>query len=183
MTPTSLMDYALQTIAKNRSSSSWLAGSVVIRDLIQRQPQDVDIHHISAKAMLEAFEADKRLLLESGFCLGKEEHEEGEFQSAFEHSDGTVILNWVLEDHLPPDGLLIAHDLGACSNQTDVLARKVEMYLECGDPKHKNDLISVSENLAIIPNAIAPETIAKMLRQIGLPNANSLLAKNHQDGH
>lgn len=137
-----LLYCALTAISSNRTQESWVAGSSVLAQFIDRVPNDIDIHHISSGAFAEAVEKDIKSLIEVGFSTVAHRQMETEFEVTFTRSGGTIAMNWVLEPKRP---LAVVDDplLGARASFADVITRKIEMYMKDRQSKHRNDLVSL----------------------------------------
>ncbi|RWP25750.1 MAG: hypothetical protein EOR01_02680 [Mesorhizobium sp.] len=144
-----LMRIALVAISRNRSKDSWVAGSSVLSQFIQRAPNDIDIHHVNLAAFNQAVDKDTRALADAGFSIATSRPADAELEIVFLRSNGTLAINWVLEQE-QPTALINDPLFGTRASFADVIARKVEMHLENHHSKHRDDLLALLEHSASI---------------------------------
>ncbi|MEX2745621.1 hypothetical protein AB3480_30830 [Rhizobium mongolense] len=159
---------ALLALAPNRSRHSWVAGSVVMAQFLSRIPNDIDIHHLNSGAFEKAVGRDTESLLAHGFRIKSRHPEDAELEVMFAHPDGAVFgVNWVLERNLPRRMIDDAF-IGVRASITDVVQRKIEMYIEDKNPKHKSDLTEIFANTNSVLFDFEIYTIQNKLRELSI---------------
>ncbi|MBA1142304.1 MULTISPECIES: hypothetical protein [Mesorhizobium] len=154
-----LMRTALVAISPNRSKDSWVAGSSVLSQFIQRAPNDIDIHHVNLAAFAEAVDSDTRALADAGFSMARQRFADTELEIVFLRSNGTLAMNWVLEQEQPT--ALIGDPLfGTRASFADVIARKIKMHFEDHGSKHRDDLLALLKHSASIAAEMSPDQLA-----------------------
>lgn len=136
---------ALTAMAPNRSVESWLAGSSVIAHLLQRIPNDIDIHHLQQDAFEHAIEQDTNALTRLGFVATESNVSSSELERTFVHVQGTVKIDWVIEPERPTP-LISDPSIGVRANYAAIVARKIEMYKHDRLAKHREDLLCLLRN-------------------------------------
>ncbi|RWX74840.1 hypothetical protein EPK99_23380 [Neorhizobium lilium] len=162
-----LMHWAFASLRSNRSQESWVAGSSVLAAFIDRIPNDIDIHHVSTAAFAEAVIKDTEVLLAAGYSVIFNQESETERERVFANADVSLTINWVLEPKRP---VAVINDplLGVRASYADVIDRKMEMYAEDHQAKHKDDLISLFHKSALLQPEIEPIQFATELSGIGI---------------
>jgi len=162
-----LLRRTLEAMAPNRSNASWLAGSVVLARLIDRLPNDIDIHHTRREAFERAMEKDTARLAEMGFSPTSRQDLEAEETVSFTHPEGNLTVNWVLEPEAP--AVLVSDPLfGTRASLAVVIDRKIEMFEEDRDPKHEQDLVALLRHPGTLLPEIDPAGLRAELRRLGI---------------
>ncbi|WP_306913496.1 hypothetical protein [Rhizobium mesoamericanum] len=130
---------AMLAISGNRSSDSWIAGSMILADFLDRVPNDIDIHHASGNALSDAFDRDLRSLIRAGFKVSSFRQHENELEVKFKKLGTAVVLNWVIGCGETPQ-LVADRELGMRLTLAEVLAYKVARFKEDPLSKHGEDL-------------------------------------------
>ncbi|RDJ01987.1 hypothetical protein [Rhizobium grahamii] len=130
---------AMLAISGNRSGDSWIAGSMILADFLDRVPNDIDIHHASGNALSDAFDRDLRSLIRAGFKVSSFLQLENELEVKFKRLGTAVVLNWVIETGETPQ-LVADRELGTRLTLAEVLAYKVARFKEDPLSKHGEDL-------------------------------------------
>ncbi|MEZ2127910.1 MULTISPECIES: hypothetical protein [unclassified Sinorhizobium] len=171
-----LLQTALAAIAPNRSEESWIAGSTVIAHLIDRAPNDIDIHHVNPGAFDRAIEDDTRVLARNGFIVGAREESNSELEITFTGRDGAIGINWVLEPHRPAS-LIADPVIGMRASLADVVARKIEMYKQDHLAKHRGDLVALLRHPTAIAAELDPVRLEQELTALGFVAAPLVQAR------
>lgn len=153
---------AFTAIAPNRSHDSWIAGSCVLAGLIDRVPNDVDIHHVSMMAFTKAFDDDIHAMVAANFTLISLQESASEWEAVLMHSSGTLTMNWVLEPKRP---LVIIDDplMGFRAGISDVVTRKIGMARNDRLQKHRSDLYALLSQVTKITDELDPRQLALAL--------------------
>ncbi|MEX2746109.1 hypothetical protein [Rhizobium mongolense] len=167
-----LLRTALAAISSNRSQDSWLAGSSVLSQFIQRVPNDVDIHHVDPAAFADAVDKDCRSLADLGFLIVSGQSTVSELEIVFSGLEGVLAMNWVLVQERPRAIIEDPH-LGTRASFSDVIAQKIEMYSENLHSKHRDDLLALLEHSASMAAEISPDKLAADLSAVGLAVSSS----------
>ncbi|CDM60069.1 MULTISPECIES: hypothetical protein [Rhizobium] len=162
-----LLRIALAAISHNRSQDSWLAGSIVLSQFIQRVPNDIDIHHVNFSAFADAVDKDRRSLAEAGFLIASQQSSGAELEIVFFGLEGLLAVNWVVV-HERPKAIIEDPHLGSRATFSDVIAQKIEMYRESLHSKHRDDLLALLEHSASMAAEISPEKLVADLSALGL---------------
>ncbi|MER8672242.1 hypothetical protein NKH45_35200 [Mesorhizobium sp. M1156] len=157
-----LMHTGFVAISPNRCKDSWVAGSSVLSQFIHRVPSDVDIHHVNLDAFTEAVDRDTRALAYAGFSIASQRPAGAELEIVFLRSNGTLALNWVLEEERPT-ALVDDPLLGTRASFADIIARKIEMYLEDHHSKHRDDLLALLDHSALMAPEISRDKLVAMI--------------------
>lgn len=167
-----LLHIVLKALAQNRTVESWLAGSSVIAPLLHRSPNDVDVHHVRREAFDDAIKRDTDVLVNLGFVAGTFGASELESERRFIHSQGDIVINWVLEPQRP-SYLVADPGIGVRASYTAVIARKVEMYKQDRLEKHREDLLCLVRNETSLEAEVDVLWFRSQLAALGLKNVDS----------
>jgi hypothetical protein len=148
--------HALTIISANRSRDSWFAGSIVISQFIKRFPNDIDIHHVDFAAFSDAVGKDCSSLVSAGFFIKAQKSFGSELEVAFSGVAGDFSLNWVLVLERPSK-IVTDSRLGVRASISDVLAEKIEMCSDTANSKHKDDLLTIFEQVDSVAAEIRRE--------------------------
>ncbi|WP_018099381.1 hypothetical protein [Sinorhizobium meliloti] len=162
-----LLHCALVAISSNRSQGSWVAGSSVVAKFIGREPNDIDIHHVSIGAYEEAVDKDISSLVEVGFSSVARRQTNTELDVTFSNAGSTLSMNWVLES-TPPVAIIEDPLLGMRASFADVIARKIEMYTKDPQSKHRDDLLALLRRSTELARELDPTKFTNDLRKIGI---------------
>ncbi|WP_107676187.1 hypothetical protein [Agrobacterium sp. LAD9] len=162
-----LMHWAFASLRSNRSQESWVAGSSVLAAFIDRIPNDIDVHHVSTAAFAESVIKDTEVLLAAGYFIIFDQESETERERVFANAGVSLTINWVLEQKRP---VTVINDplLGVRASYADVIDRKMQMYAEDHQVKHKDDLISLFHKSALLQSEIEPIKFATNLSGLGI---------------
>lgn len=157
----------LRAIAPNRSTDSWLAGSAVIAQFLERKPNDVDIHHLKKHSMEEARRRDTEIMAGLGFHPEWCRASTNEYECRFTRMHEWIVLNWVLEDERPAS-LISDPNIGIRASYATVIARKIAMYQTGRDSKHLEDLLNLQRNECSMKAEIAVGDLRSQLEALGI---------------
>lgn len=170
-----LLRHTLATTFSNRSQASWIAGSVALAEYIDRVPNDIDIHHVTPLDFLGAVERDLQCLLQADFTILSHKQMDAELEIILASGNETLTINWVLEEKRPR--MVMADPLlGMRASFDEIIARKIEMYIENPVQKHRNDLTSVLHHLDALRPEINPAELVRSLGHLGLSTKNIPMA-------
>jgi len=145
MSLTLLQREVMTWLRANRSTSSWVSGSVVLATLLSRTSADIDLHHLLEAARDEAILSDTALLTKHGFAQTQRRESPDEVYVSFRRGQDLIAIEWVLLAEANRFPLVDDAEFGMRSDLRDVVLTKLLMIGEGDDGKHFLDLVDLGE--------------------------------------
>lgn len=146
----------LGSLKRNRNPESYVAGGAAI----QRHPDslrysaDVDIFHDADVAVVSAFEADRKTLLEAGYTLDVNIAQPSFYRATASKSGEQVKLEWVRDTAFRFFPVIEDADLGYRLHDVDLAVNKCLVLANRSEVRDALDILELDRKVLSLPAAI-----------------------------